>query len=110
MMKKNWKQEFKKITQSKGRDPLKMEITPYHDWRLAVIIFFGGLIGSLAFNIYMSIEISKDNFFAAPPRSVGVVKFNQEGLAKVMKSIDEKTALFEKVKNNEGAVAVDPSL
>jgi hypothetical protein len=109
MKKIDWKAEFKKLTYSKGVDPQKMEITPFRDWRVVVIVFFGGLAVSLSFNIYMSIEINKDSFFATAPKSSGVVKFNEEGLAKVIVGIDEKAARFEKAKA-EGVAIVDPSL
>lgn len=109
MPKKDWKAEFKKLTVSKGTDALKMEITPYRDWRIVVTVFFIGLVISLGFNIYMSIEINSDSFFATAPKSTGVIKFNEEGLAKVIAGFDEKSALFEKVKK-EGVAVVDPSL
>lgn len=109
MPKKNWKEEFKKLTYSKGSDPLKMELTPYRDWRILVIIFFFGLIGSLGFNIYMSIGINQDNFFVSSAKSTGVIKFDESGLNNLMVKIDQKSALFEKVKT-EGVAVVDPSL
>lgn len=109
MPKKDWKAEFKKLTYSKGADALKMEITPYRDWRVVVIVFFIGLIGSMGFNIYMLIEIDRDTFFVAAPKSTGVITFNEEGLAKVVSGIDAKEALFEKTKT-EGVSVVDPSL
>lgn len=109
MPKKDWKEELKKLTTSKGSDSLKMEITPYRDWRIVVVIFFTGLIGSFGFNIYMSIEINKDSFFATAPKSTGVITFNEEGLAKVVAGLDEKATLFEKVRK-EGVAVVDPSL
>lgn len=109
MPKKDWTAELKKLTYSKGVDKLKMEITPYRDWRVVVIIFFIALVGSFAFNIYMSIEINRDSFFATAPKTTGVIKFNEEGLAKVIKILDEKEALFEKAKT-EGVTIVDPSL
>ncbi len=109
MPKKDWKAEFKKLTYSKGVDKLKMEITPYRDWRSVVIVFFIVLVSSIWFNTYVFIEINRDTFFTVTPKSSGVVKFNEEGLAKVIAGLDEKNAIFEKAKN-EGVVIVDPSL
>lgn len=109
MKKIDWKAELKKLTTTKGSDPLKMEITPYRDWRVVVIVFFVGLLTSFGFNIYMSIEINRDSFFAAAPKSTGVIKFNEDGLSKVITGIDEKAARFEKIKT-EGVDVVDPSL
>lgn len=109
MQKKDWKSEFKKLTYSKGVDKIKMEITPYRDWRIVVVVFFVVLASSVWFNMYVFIEINRDTFFSATPKSAGVVKFNEEGLAKVIDGLDEKEAIFEKAKN-EGVVIVDPSL
>lgn len=109
MPKKDWKEEFKKLTYSKGTDALKMEIAPYRDWRIVALLFFCALVGSFAFNIYMSIEINSDNFFTAEIKQTGVTKFNEDGIAKIVSGIDEKATRFEKVVK-EGVVAVDPSL
>lgn len=109
MPKKDWKAEFKKLTVSKGTDALKMEITPYRDWRIVVIIFFIGIVASLGFNIYLSIGISSDSFFTTEQKSSGVLKFDEEGLTKVIDAIDKKAAQFEKIRI-EGVAVVDPSL
>ena len=109
MPKKDWKSEFKKLTYSKGVDKLKIEITPYRDWRIVVIVFFIVLVSSIWFNTYVFIEINRDTFFEAAPKSSGVVKFNEEGLTKVIAGLDEKRATFEKAKN-EGVAIVDPSI
>lgn len=109
MPKKDWNAEFKKLTYSKGVDALKMEITPYRDWRIVVILFFIVLVSSIGYNSYVFIEINRDTFFTAAPKSTGVIKFNDEGLAKVVAGLDEKAALFEKVKK-EGVAIVDPSI
>lgn len=109
MAKKDWTAELKKLTYSKGSDALKMETTPYRDWRILVVVFFIGLIGSMAYNIYMLIEIDRDTFFTQAPKSSGVIKFNEDGLAKVIAGIDEKADRFEKAKK-EGTAVVDPSI
>ena len=109
MDKINIKAEFKKLTSSKGSDPLKMEITPYRDWRILVGVFTLGLVASAGFNVYMSLEINKDNFFVTTAKPVGVIKFNDTGLADVMTIIDKKAAAFYAAKK-ESATVVDPSL
>lgn len=109
MPKKDWKAELKKLTYSKGVDSLRTEITPYRDWRIVVVLFFIALVSSIAYNTYVFIEINRDSFFTATPKSSGVVKFNEEGLAKVIAGLDEKSAIFEKVKK-EGVAIADPSL
>lgn len=109
MQKKDLFAEFKKITKSKGADPLKQEPTPYRDWRILVSIFFVGLVVSMAFNIYMSVEINRDSFFTVASKSTGVAKFNEDALVKLITRLDEKALLFEKAKK-EGVSAVDPSI
>lgn len=109
MIKKNWKAKFIKLSQTRGADPLKMEIAPYRDWGILVIIFSIGLAISLAFNVYMSIEINRDSFFTITTKPVDTVKFNQEGLSQAIIKIDEKAALFEKAKVEVPPI-VDPSL
>ena len=109
MPKKDWKAELKKLTYSKGVDALKMEITPYRDWRIVVIVFFIVLVSSIGFNVYVFIEINSDTFFSSAPKSTGVIKFNEEGLTKVVAGLDEKRAIFEKVKK-DGVAITDPSL
>lgn len=109
MFKKNLEVLFKKVAHSKGVDTQKMEITPYRDWRTVVTIFFVGLTVSLGFNIYMSTEINRDNFFVTAPKVTGVIKLNEKGFTKIITEIEEKAARFEKVKT-EGVAVADPSL
>lgn len=94
---------------SKGADHLKMEITPYRDWRVVIGAFFLGLVVSLGFNIFMSININSDNFFATAPKSGGGVTLNKDGLTKILAELAGKESIFEKVKK-EGVVVTDPSL
>jgi len=109
MLKKNLNALLKKFTSSKGVDTSKMEITPYRDWRIVVSVFFVGLVVSLGFNIYMSTEMNRDNFFVTAPKVSDAMKFNEKGFEEVIVDIDEKAARFEKAKT-EGVSAADPSL
>lgn len=109
MLKKDGLKEFKKFFSSKGSDPMKMEITPYRDWRIVVIAFFVGLVISFGFNIYMSIEINRDNFFTATTVESKGAAFKKDDLAKVLAGLAEKEALFEKIRT-EGVSVVDPSI
>lgn len=108
MIKNDWTKELKKLFASNGGDPMKMEITPFRDWMVIVIIFFIGLILATGFNAYMSIEINRDNFFTTTQKSGEAVIFNKEGLAKVLAGLAEKEALFEKARTEKSTV-VDPS-
>lgn len=100
---------FEKHTCSRGADALKMEITPYRDWRIIVIAFFSGMAVALGFNIYMSKQISGDGFVTATSGATNMIKFDAAGLEKAITTINSKEALFEKVKN-EGVATVDPSI
>lgn len=108
MFKKDWLTRLKKLHVSKGTDPLKMEITPFRDWRVVVVTFFVGLILATGFNAYMSIQINSDNFFTAAPQSGDTVTFNKDGLEKVLAGFADKEVLFEKAKTEKSSV-VDPS-
>ncbi|MBI5078212.1 MAG: hypothetical protein HZB11_02515 [Candidatus Yonathbacteria bacterium] len=109
MFKKDWVKELKKLSFSKGADTFKMEITPYRDWRVLAGVFFVGLVVSLGFNIYMSVEINSDSFFTTVPKNGDGVELNKDGLANVLADFADKKAIFEKVKT-EGVSVVDPSL
>lgn len=109
MPKKDWSKGIKRIFTSKGVDALKMEITPYRDWRILVSTFFVGLVASFGFNVYMSVKIDSDNFFATTPKGSSGMSLNEEGLKKILAGLDEKGAIFEKAKN-EGVAIADPSL
>lgn len=108
MFKKDWVKELKRLSVSKGSDHTKMEITPFRDWRIIVTLFFVGLLVSIGFNFYMSIEINRDSFFTTAPKSGEVVVFNKDGLSKVLAALAEKEALFEKARTEKSTV-VDPS-
>lgn len=109
MLKKDWLKELKKLSSSKGADPMKMEITPFRDWRIVVITFFVGLVIATGFNAYMSIAINHDNFFITAPKSSETVIFNKDGLAKVLEWFTVKEVLFEKARTEKSSV-VDPSM
>lgn len=103
---KNW---LKKISFSKGADALKMEITPFRDWRNLVVLFFIWLSVSFIFNIYMSVGVNRDHFFSTPKKINNVTVLDIEGLKTVAGKIDEKAASFEKAKS-EKLTTSDPSL
>lgn len=109
MFKKDWNKEFKKLTASKSFDPFKIELTPYRDWRFLVAGFFVALVLSVGFNIYMSIEINRDNFFTTVPKIEQGAMFNNEGLTTVLDDLAAKEVAFEKLRT-EGVQVVDPSL
>ena len=109
MIKLDLSKRFKKLSSSRGTDPLKMETTPYRDWRILAFTFFVGLVVSLGFNIYMSIGINSDSFFTVTPKSIAGVTLNKDGLDKILAGFADKQAAFEKART-EGVAVVDPSL
>lgn len=109
MFNKNWSNQIKKLLSSRGSDPLKMKISPYRDWAIVVGVFFVGFVFSLGFNIYISIKINQDDFFATSSKSNDEVVLNKEGLTKVLKELSDKEKIFNNTSTGR-AVLVDPSL
>ena len=87
---------------------MKMEIAPFRDWRVIAFVFFVGIAVSIGFNVYMSIEINRDNFFTAPAKSGESTYLDKEGLERVLSELAEKDVLFEKARTEKSTV-VDPS-
>lgn len=108
-MNKDWLKKLSNISATKGVDPSKVEITPFRDWRIIVATFFVSLLLSIGFNVYMSIEINRDNFFTTPVKSTDMEVFNKDGLASVLRALGEKEGLFEKART-ERVIVADPSL
>ena len=94
---------------TKGSDSLKIEITPYRDWRVVIIIFFLGIGTSLGFNAYLFIGVNEDNFFGGAIKKEEVVTFNKEKLLTVLETFEKKQEKSEALKK-EPTLIVDPSL
>lgn len=109
MLKKDWKKELKKLFASKGIDASKVGITPYRDWRTVVAVFFVALSASIGFNVYMFIEINQGGFFTNTPKGIDGVKFDRDGLARVLDELVAREAIFEKLKT-ESVPVIDPSI
>lgn len=109
MLKKDLNKELKKLFTPKKTGMPKTSITPYRDWRMAVIVFFGGLLFSLGFSVYMFIEISRDSFFVTVPKGAEAVTLNRDGLSRALGGLVAKETLFEELKIKSVPV-VDPSL
>ncbi len=100
--------EFKKKMVIKNTDPFKKGVTPFRDWKFIVIIFFVGIVASVCFSLYMSIEINRDNFFTAKSEVGEVAELNTQGLAKVLSLFSQREILFKKAQTEKLDV-VDPS-
>lgn len=109
MIKKDWIKAIKKIRASKGADPYKIEIAPFHDWKIVVVGFFVGLAISLAFNIYMSFQINNESFFSGEETTEAKMEVNSKALSEVLENMATKEANFEKIKK-AGVPVLDPSL
>lgn len=109
MQKKDLEKSIKKLFATKGTDVSKIEPSPYRDWGVIVSVFFFGLIISLGFNIFMSIKINSDDFFATPKNEEGGVVLDKAGLDKVLTELSAKEANSQKVINEKVSI-VDPSL
>lgn len=106
---KDLEKKFKKLLVSKGSDKAKIEITPYRDWRVIVIVFFAGLVASAGFNAYMFIQINQDSFFTQTEKPALGSVLNRSGLAEINKRFTNSAEQFEKV-SKDGVTVVDPSL
>ena len=93
----------------RGADSSKIEISPYRDWRIALIIFFIGLFISLGFNLYILYEVNRDNFSGAPQAVIREVSLSHEGLMKSLRLIETKEEAFGKIKTRIIDMG-DPSL
>lgn len=109
MTKNNLLKSLNKIKSSKGVDPTKIEITPFRDWRIIIIVFFVGIVISISLNMYMLTKISSDSFFTIETKNEDVIRFKKEGLDQAINLLTEKEALFEEAKI-ENITVIDPSL
>ncbi|MDD5152588.1 MAG: hypothetical protein PHS95_01120 [Candidatus Pacebacteria bacterium] len=109
MPKKDLTKNFKKLFSSREADSSRAEITPYRDWLIIVIVFFVGIVASVLFNIYLSMQINSDSFSVAGQKNPEGLKLNHKGLTEVLDNFSAKETAFEKLKT-EGVTVVDPSL
>ncbi len=108
MLKKEWIKKIKSLLILKKASTQKIDIAPYRDWRTVVITFFIGLVFSLGLNAYLFMEINKGSFFVATQNGEELIKFNKEGLTKVLEELQVKEVVFEELKT-KGLPMVDPS-
>lgn len=106
-MKDYFNKVMKGVLSSKGTDSAKIEPMPYRDWKIIVLSFFGGLVLSLGFNIYMSYQINNDNFFTTSTQKQAGPTLNREGLGKVLAGLAAKEDFL--AKPIADTTIVDPS-
>lgn len=106
--KKNLDVRIKKMFSTKGSDPAKIEITPYRDWRIVVIIFLAGIAVSLGLNVYLFMGINEDDFFGGTIKKEEVATFNKEKLLTVLNGFKNKEEVSEALKKT-ATPAIDPS-
>jgi hypothetical protein len=97
-----------KFFSSKGADPLKMEATPYRDWKIIIVGFFVGLVISLGLNIYMSYQINSDTFLSPTAKKYEGLVLNRDGLARVLVDLATKDAVHSGRATSSVSV-IDPS-
>ncbi len=98
----------KKIFESKGSDPLKIETSPYRDWKILIIVFFVSIAVSVGFNIYMLVQINNDNFFSSGAQQQSGPLLNRDGLTAVLTQLAAKEAIVSG-KATTTTSLVDPS-
>lgn len=106
--KKNLDARIKKMFATKGSDPAKIEITPYRDWRIVVVVFLCGILISFGFNVYLFMGINEDNFFGTTIKKEEVVIFNKEKLLIVLEGFKKKEEVSEALKK-VATPTIDPS-
>lgn len=106
MFKKFWSNNIKNSNEA---DSAKMEITPFRDWKIILMVSLVGFMVSLGFNIYMSLQLSQEKFFSVKRNVEPGVVFNSYALSLVLENIAKKEGDFERIKI-EGVSVPDPSL
>ena len=109
IQKKKLDQKIKKMFATKGNDPTKIEITPYRDWRIVVIIFLWGIFVSLGLNVYLFMRINEEDFFGASVKKEEIITFNTEKLLTVLEGFKKKEEISEALKKAPTPI-IDPSL
>lgn len=98
-----------KFFAKKDRDTLKIEITPYRDWKIIVNAFFVAFMVLVALHMYVFVELSNDTLFAQKDTTDTVIMFNKDRLLKVVDQYDAKAAKYNALLETKPAV-VDPSV
>ncbi len=106
--KKNLDTRIKKMFSTKGSDPTKIEITPYRDWSIVVVIFLSGIFISLGFNVYLFMGINEDDFFGNTVKKEEVAIFNKEKLLTVLDGFKKKEEVSEALRK-VATPTIDPS-
>lgn len=88
---------------------MKIEVTPYRDWRIVAFAFFAGIFASFGFNTYLFMGINEDNFFGKTIKGEEGIRFDKEKLSAVLELFKEKETAFEALKQAPASL-VDPSL
>lgn len=109
IQKKSLGGKIKKMFTTKGSDATKIEITPYRDWRVVVLVFFIGILTSFGFNAYLFMGVNEDSFFGGTMKKDEVVTFNKEKLLGVLDTFQKKEEKSEALKKVPTPI-VDPSL
>lgn len=104
-------EKFKKKgpVQHHGTDRSKMEITPFRDWRVLVIVFFIALLGVFGFNGSLFLRINTDSFVTGGLPETNIAPLENNKLDNAVKEITKRSEKFEKLRK-EKPTYIDPSL
>jgi flagellar basal body-associated protein FliL len=104
------KKIFKRFTQLRDNDKLKMEITPRKDWQLLVVFFVVLAVIVAATSFYIFVHIENDEIFLAKGEDRPALKvFNAAKLKNIIQTLRSREEDLANLKANRPHV-VDPSL
>ena len=89
------------------KDALKIEITPYRDWKVVGEVFFVLLVVLVAAHIYLFIRLQDETLFASQEEEP-VIGFKKERVLTTVEYYQTRAAKFEERKGEKPNV-VDPA-
>lgn len=108
-IKGNTKALVEKFFAKQDRDKLKIEITPYRDWKILVKVFFVVLVVLVATHVYVFVQLSNDTLFAQKDVTDTVITFNKDRLLQTVDYYDAKEATYREILETKPSV-VDPAV
>lgn len=110
MAKFNLKKITKKISRSRGKDKLKAPLRPFRDWGILLGFFFTLLLVLSVANVYLFIQINKEEIFAKEREVEEEIEMmDVELLERIIGNFDTRAENFDNLLEQKPGI-VDPSL
>lgn len=104
------KKIFKRFTELRDKDKLKMEMTPRSDWRTLVIVFVVLVIAVGSASFYIFIQIDRDEIFLAEEGEKARVKaFDAQKLKDTIQDFEQRKTDLETLRAERPNI-IDPSI